>query len=147
VSPFDLKSVVMAKHAQHVVLIHFPVALFMASVAFDFTAHWTNKTALSMVAYYNLLFAAVSSVPVVLTGILAWRWQLEGQRLHGILLWHLLLGILSSILIWLVWWIHFRARRRPEQPLSFYRLPVELLAVMAVALTAHMGGFLSGVNG
>jgi uncharacterized membrane protein len=147
VSPFDLKSVVMAKHAQHVVLIHFPVALFMASVAFDFTAHWTKKTALSMVAYYNLLFAAVSSVPVVLTGILAWRWQLEGQRLHGILLWHLLLGILSSILIWLVWWIHFRARRRPEQPLSFYRLPVELLAVMAVALTAHMGGFLSGVNG
>jgi hypothetical protein len=26
-NPFDLKTVVLAKHAQHVVLIHFPIAL------------------------------------------------------------------------------------------------------------------------
>ena len=31
--PFDLKTIVFAKHAQHVVLIHFPIALFMAKVA------------------------------------------------------------------------------------------------------------------
>ena len=28
VNPFDLKTVLLAKHAQHVVLIHFPIALF-----------------------------------------------------------------------------------------------------------------------
>ncbi len=145
-NPFDLKSALLARHAQHVVLIHFPIALFMASVAFDFAGYWTRKAALAAVAYYNLLLAAISSLPVVATGILAWRWQLEGQRLHGVLLLHLTLGFISSALIWLVWWVHFRAHRRPEHPLSFYRLPVELLAVMVVALTAHLGGFLSGVN-
>jgi hypothetical protein len=28
VTPFDLKTILLAKHTQHVVLIHFPVALF-----------------------------------------------------------------------------------------------------------------------
>jgi uncharacterized membrane protein len=146
VNPFDVKTVLLAKHAQHVVLIHFPIALFITGAAFDLVAHWTRRTTLSSAAYYNFSMAAISSIPVVITGLLAWRWQLEGQRLHGILLWHLLLGVSSSALIWLAWWIHFWGRRRPEQALSPYRLPVELLAAMAIALTAHMGGFLSGVN-
>ena len=32
-NPFDLKAAIAAKHAQHVVLIHFPIALFIAGVA------------------------------------------------------------------------------------------------------------------
>jgi hypothetical protein len=28
VSPFDIRTVLLAKHAQHVVLVHFPIALF-----------------------------------------------------------------------------------------------------------------------
>jgi uncharacterized membrane protein len=35
VNPFDIKTVVLAKHAQHVVLIHFPIALFITAVAVD----------------------------------------------------------------------------------------------------------------
>ncbi len=34
-NPFDLRTVLLAKHGQHVVLIHFPIALFMSGVAFD----------------------------------------------------------------------------------------------------------------
>src|SRR6185503_7962895 len=134
-NPFDLKSVFLARHAQHVVLIHFPIALFLVSVAFDFAA----------AAYYNLTVAAFSSVPAVATGLMAWRWQLEGQRLKGTLLLHLLLGLASTLLIWLVWWVHFRGRK-PERTLPIYRFPLELAAAAVVALTAHLGGFLSGVN-
>ena len=32
-------------------------------------------------------------------------------------------------------------------PLPTYRLPIEAVAVLLVGLTAHLGGFLSGVNG
>jgi uncharacterized membrane protein len=144
-NPFDLKSVLLARHAQHVVLIHFPIALFLASVAFDFAAQWRRSAAFAAVAYYNLTVAAFSSVPVVATGLMAWHWQLEGQKLKGTLLLHLLLGLASTALIWLVWWIHFRSRK-PERTLSLYRLPLEALAAGVVALTAHLGGFLSGVN-
>ena len=38
VNPFDLKSALLAKHAQHVVLIHFPIALFISAVTFDAVA-------------------------------------------------------------------------------------------------------------
>ena len=144
-NPFDLKSVLLARHAQHVVLIHFPIALFLASVAFDFAAQWRRSAAFAAVAYYSLTVAAFSSVPVVATGLMAWHWQLEGQKLKGTLLLHLLLGLASTALIWLVWWIHFRGRK-PERTLSRYRLPLEALAAGVVALTAHLGGFLSGVN-
>jgi uncharacterized membrane protein len=146
VNPFDPKTVLLAKHAQHVVLVHFPIALFLTAVGFDFAAHWTKKAELESVARYNLLIAALATLPVVATGLVAWQWQLGGHRLKGILLQHLVLGVVSSVLIWLVWWIHFRASRRPGGTLTTLRLPVELLAAMAVAATAHLGGFLSGVN-
>jgi uncharacterized membrane protein len=145
-NPFDLKTVFLAKHAQHVVLIHFPIALFITAVAFDVVAQWTKRRGLADAAYYNLLVAATSTIPVLATGILAWQFQLEGQKLKGILLLHLVLACASSVMIWLVWWVHFRARRRVEA-LPSYRLGVEFLGVALVALTGHLGGFLSGVNG
>jgi uncharacterized membrane protein len=145
VNPFDPKTVFLAKHAQHVVLIHFPIALFITAVAFDLIAQWTKRRGLADAAYYNLLMAAISTVPVLATGLLAWQFQLEGQKLKGILLLHLILASVSIVMIWLVWWLHFRARRRTAQ-LPIYRLPVELLAVAIIALTGHLGGFLSGVN-
>jgi hypothetical protein len=63
-----------------------------------------------------------------------------------ILLMHLILGCLSSVLMWVVWWIHWWVRRQPAGRLPAYRLPIEAAAVLLVVLTAHLGGFLSGVN-
>ncbi len=146
VNPFDLKTVVLAKHAQHVVLIHFPIALFITAVAFDLFAQWTRRSGLLEAAYFNVMVAAIATLPVVITGVLAWQFQLEGQKLKGILLMHLVLACVSTVLIWLVCWIHFRARRRNED-LPSYRLAIEVLGVAVIALTAHLGGFLSGVNG
>jgi uncharacterized membrane protein len=147
VNPFDIKSALLAKHAQHVVLIHFPIALFLAAVGFDFLSQWTKNRTMVAVAYFNLLLAAISTVPVVATGLAAWHWALEGQKLKGILLMHLVLGCISSVLIWMVFWIHWRAQRRPEESLPNFRLPIEALAVLIVVLTGYLGGFLSGVNG
>ena len=146
VNPFDLKTALLAKHAQHVVLIHFPIALFLAAVAFDFIALWTKRRGLADAAYYNLFGAVISTIPVLATGILAWQFQLEGQKLKGILLLHLVLACVSTAMIWLVWWVHFHARRWTVY-LPSYRLAIELLAVAVVAVTGHLGGFLSGVNG
>jgi len=72
--------------------------------------------------------------PVVrATGLLAWRWQLEGQRLEGILLQHMLLGIVSGVLIWLTWSFHFRVHRNPAGRLPLNRLPSELAVAAVVA--------------
>jgi uncharacterized membrane protein len=115
--------------------------------ACDFLAQWTGKKALAAAAYYNFLAAAVSTLPVLATGLLAWQFALEGQRLKGILLMHLVLAFVASVLMWLVGWLHYRAVRKPGQSLPGYRLPLEIVGVILVALTGHLGGFLSGVNG
>jgi uncharacterized membrane protein len=144
--PFDIKTALLAKHAQHVVLIHFPIALFIIGVMFDFIAQWTKQERMAAAAYLKLFVAALATIPVVITGILAWQIALEGERLKGILLMHLVAASLSSVLIWVVWLIHFRTQRRQEGGLPGYRWPIEVLTVAMVALTGHLGGFLSGVN-
>ena len=144
--PFDPRAALLAKHAQHVVLIHFPIALYLTAVAFDAVSGRGRRPALAAAAYWNLAVAAVSTLPVVATGLLAWQLQLAGQRLKGVLLQHLVLGLAASALVWTVFWIHRRARRTPERPLPVYRWPLELAAAALVALTGHLGGFLSGVN-
>lgn len=145
-NPFDIRTVLLAKHAQHVVLIHFPIALFITAVAFDLIAYRTRRRTFADAAYYNLIVAALATVPVVVTGIIAWQVQLEGQRLKGNLLLHLVLGSFSAVLICLVWWLHFRPRKKMEEPPT-YRFLIEAIAVLVVMATGHLGGFLSGVNG
>lgn len=145
--PLDFKTVVLAKHAQHVVLIHFPIALLIVGVLFDFWGQWTKQRLLTAAAYYNLCAAALTTVPALVTGVLAWQWALEGQRLKGLLRMHLALGCLSTLLIWTVWLIHRRAQRKQGAGLPGYRWPIQAVSVGIVSLTGHLGGFLSGVNG
>lgn len=146
VNPFDPRTALLARHAQHVVLIHFPIALFIAAVAFDLIALWTHRTTLADAAYYNLLVSALSTIPVLATGLLAWQLQLDGQKLNGILLQHLVLACASTVTIWSTWWTHYRARCQTKS-LPPFRIALELMGVALIALTGHLGGFLSGVNG
>ena len=143
---FDLKSALLAKHAQHVVLDHFPIALFMVGATFDVLSERTRNASLAVVAYYNLSVAAIAAVPTVITGILAWRFALEAAQLKGDLLLHLLGGLVIAVLMLHIAWVHRRARRRMVRPPK-WRLAWEALTFALLGLTAHLGGFLSGVNG
>ena len=146
VNPFDLRTVLMAKHAQHVVLIHFPIALFLTGVLFDLLSRGKPSSHLAIAAYVNISVAAVTVFPVVGTGLLAWQFVLEGKKLKGLLLWHLMAASLAAVLVVASWLVHWRTRRAAPTLLPAYRIPVELLGVAALAVTAHLGGFLSGVN-
>lgn len=144
--PFDLKSALLAKHAQHVVLVHFPIALLLTGVFCDVLSHWGKRTALKAAAQFNLHAAAFMAVPVLATGLLAWQWQLEGKKLKGVLLMHLMLGFCSAGLCWLVIWLRAREWKKGDSSLPVLHGMLELAAVLVVALTGHLGGFVSGVN-
>jgi uncharacterized membrane protein len=146
-NPFDLKSVLLAKHAQHVAMVHFPIALIFVSVLFDLLSLRKQSHALLRAAYYTVVVAAISAVPTIATGLLAWQLQLEGSRLKGNLKLHLILALCSSALIWLVCWLHIREQRKPLANSPNIRLAVEVVAVALTLLTGHVGGFVSGVNG
>ena len=149
-NPFDPKAALLAKHAQHVVLVHFPIALFLTGVVFDLAARWmkevTKQATLAAASELNILAAAVSVLPTLATGVAAWQWQLGGHKLKGLLLLHVALGSASGLLICLVAWIHLRRGSNARTALPRYYLPLEVLTIAVVALTAHVGGFVSGVN-
>ena len=144
-NPFDWRTVVLAKHAQHVVFIHFPIALFFAGVGFDLMARGKRASLMAGAAFLNLSGAAAMVVPTVATGLLAWKFALDGVSLKGMLLWHLIAALSAVLLVLASWWIHWRSRTDPAS-LPAYRFAFELLGVVLIAVTAHLGGFLSGVN-
>jgi uncharacterized membrane protein len=146
INPFDLRTIVLAKHAQHVVLIHFPIALFVSGVALDLLSRGKRTSKFASAAYLNLSIAAALVVPTVATGVLAWQFALEGKRLKGILLLHVIAASFAGLLVVGSWWVHWRAGKSEPLLLPRYRILVELLGVALIALTAHLGGFLSGVN-
>ena len=146
-NPFDLKAALLAKHAQHVALVHFPIALIFVGAAFDALSQRKQDASLLRAAYFTTIAAAIAAIPTVITGIAAWQWQLEGKHLRGNLKLHLILALVSSALIGIVCGLHVLQQRKPRAISSRIRLTIEAVAVCVTLFTAHVGGFLSGVNG
>ena len=145
VNPFDFKAALLAGHAQHPVIIHFPIGLFIASVVFDLLAVWRKKPILAAVAYYNLLGAALTLPLAIATGLGAWQWQLEGATLKGNLRLHMICAVTSALLIFFLCWMRSRLRAKNISPGVSY-VTVTLFALMAITLTGHLGGIVSGVE-
>jgi uncharacterized membrane protein len=144
-NPFDLKAALLAGHAQHPVIIHFPIALFIASAVFEVLAIWRKQPVFASVAYYNLLGATLTIPFAIATGLGAWRWQLEGATLKGNLFLHMICALTSASLIFFLYWLRARLRAKGSSPRIAY-FAVMGLALMAITLTGHLGGILSGVE-
>ena len=144
-NPFDVKAALLAGHAQHPVIIHFPIALFIASIFFEVMAAWRKQPVLATVAYYNLLGAALTIPFAIATGLGAWHWQLEGAAIKGNLRLHMICAVTSALLIFFLTWVRSRLRTKGRSPRIAY-FAVMGLALMAITLTGHLGGILSGVE-
>jgi len=144
-NPFDLKAALLAGHAQHPILIHFPIGLFIASVVFDVLAVWRKQPIFAAVAYYNLLGAALTIPLAIATGLGAWQWQLEGAAIKGNLRLHMICALTSALLIFFLSWMRSRLRTKGRPPSIAY-WGVTLIALFMITLTGHLGGILSGVE-
>src|SRR5260370_42603197 len=142
-NPFDLKAALLQGHAQHPVIIHFPIALFIASAVFELLAVWRKQPVFASVAYYNLVRAALNGPLAIPTGLGAWQWQLEGAALKGNLLLHMICALTSASLIFFLCWMRSRLRKEGNSPGTAY-FAVTLLALMVITVTGHLGGILSG---
>jgi uncharacterized membrane protein len=145
-NPFDLKAALLAKHAQHPVIIHFPIALFIISVAFDLVAIWRRNPAMAKAAYYNLVAAALTAPVAIASGLTAWQWQLEGAKLKGNLLLHMIFALSASGMICLLCGWRVRQRKLPQRTPGIIYIFVALATVLLIALAGHLGGIVSGVE-
>ncbi len=96
-------------------------------------------------AYYNLVAAALTAPVAIATGLTAWQWQLEGAKLKGNLLLHVIFALSASGMIWLL--CAWRGQRRfPERTPGIIYLALALATVLLIALAGHLGGIVSGVE-
>ena len=144
--PFDLKAALLAKHAQHPVIIHFPIALFIISVTFDLIAIWRSNPTMARAAFYNLIGAALTAPVAIASGLIAWQWQLEGSKLKGNLLLHLLFALAASGMIWLLSRWRISQRKLPRRRPGLTYIMLALGTVLLIAIAGHLGGFVSGVE-
>jgi uncharacterized membrane protein len=144
-NPFDLRAWLLAPHAQHPVIVHFPIALFIASAVFELLAVWRKQPLFATVAYYNLVGAALSIPFTIATGLAAWQWQLEGATLKGNLRLHLVFALTTAAIILALSWKRFRLRSKGKQPGAAY-FALMTLGLLTITITGHLGGILSGVE-
>src|SRR5579871_477572 len=131
------------KHAQHPVIVHLPIGVFIIGLLFDVLALLRKDRNLTLAGYYNLTAAAITSLLAVATGLLAWWFAFGHSALQGTLLYHLILGLVTSGLIWLLWWMRFRSSDKGA-PLSRAYMVIAVIAFMVISITGHLGGTLSG---
>jgi uncharacterized membrane protein len=145
VNAFDFKAAILARHAQHPVIVHFPIALFIASAVFEILAIWRKQPAFASVAYFNLLGAAIGIPFTIATGLAAWQLQLEGAPLKGNLQLHLIFALTTATLILGLCYKRFRLRSKNERPSLSYFV-VMTIALMMITLTGHLGGIVAGLE-
>lgn len=140
---FDLKVLLMPDHAQHPVVVHFPIALFTISLFFDLVGYRKKLPVLNQVGYYNQAAAAVSSLPSLITGILAWRIKFAGIPLQGVMLYHLVLAFITTGLFWLLWAVRVKFEQKHQAKwLRIYFILAGLI-FLVITLTGHLGGGLA----
>ncbi|HLW35373.1 MAG TPA: DUF2231 domain-containing protein [Chthoniobacterales bacterium] len=144
-NPFDIRAALLAPHAQHPVIVHFPIALFISSAVFEILAVWRKRPVFESVAYFNLLAAAISLPITIATGLAAWQWQLEGAALKGNLRLHLVFAIATAVMILFLFWGRRRLKVAGRSPHAGY-FAMMALGLALIAITGHLGGILSGVE-
>jgi uncharacterized membrane protein len=142
---WDLKTLMFPKHAQHRVIVHFPIALLIFSLFFDIVGMVTKNRQLMAAGYFNLIASVVTAPIAVVTGLLAWYFAFGGMPLtqNMNLLYHLITGTVTMFMTFVL----FALRRKVDVeagPLSGLYIALGLLALLLVAVTGHIGGGLVG---
>ena len=137
-----IQTLLFPKHAQHPVVVHFPIALLLIGLFFDFLGAKTKNRSLHDAAYYNIAAAALFAPITVVTGLGAWWFAYGHTALTGNILYHLILGIVSMLIIWGLWGLRRNELREETKTFRIAYIVLGVLALPVIAITGHLGGIL-----
>ncbi len=86
-------------HPLHPVLTHVPMGMIIGMVLFSFLGLIWKEKNFGQTAFYCLVFALVSILPVISAGILDWLHYQEGEWNTYIIIKMVLAGVLTLLLI------------------------------------------------
>jgi predicted heme/steroid binding protein len=128
----------MARRHPHPMIVHFPIALFMAASLFILLTLFFHKDSFEIASFYLLILGAVSSPFAMGTGLLTW-WVNYRLKLNYFVKRKIQLSILLLILeVILILW-------RISQPQIFHPLYVVMMILLSpiVSFLGYYGGQLT----
>ncbi len=126
----------------HVLLVHFPIALAFCAVLADILWLATRKDRFKDAGVYCLILAAVSALPVVITGLAMARSQEFVGDYLSIVTTHKYLGITSFTIAALAAIIRLSCRQRLKGLWLIAYCVLILALAISIAFTGHYGGML-----
>ncbi|MSR07235.1 MAG: DUF2231 domain-containing protein [Gemmatimonadetes bacterium] len=126
----------------HSALNDFPVALLVASVAFDLAASGPRRPALQAAAYWSLLAGAGTAIVTAVSGLVAGYFVEPEPAFRQTLLTHRVLGLAIAVVFSaLAGWRLWRKNVFGVEEQQSY-IVAALVGALAVLWAAHLGGIM-----
>jgi uncharacterized membrane protein len=131
----------------HPIVNHFTIALFIIAILLDILGLITKKEYFHTTAWIDLIFAAISGVLSLITGLLAEANVPHVEAAHEIMKTHETLGyiILTSILVLFVWRLILKGKFPPKAMILYLLIGLGGIGVMI--RSAFLGGEMVFVHG
>jgi uncharacterized membrane protein len=124
----------------HPLVVHFPIALLMASVLFDMAAYWGRQEIFEKVAKWNLALGVLAGIAAVVSGLLAEESVPQFPVLQETVERHETLAFVTlGVFAILFLWRFLKSGKFFAQWRVFY-LTLAVIGIWVLGATAYYGG-------
>ena len=125
-------------HPSHPMFVHFPTALFPASLLFDILSWTITEPELVKAAYYNIIVGLAGALLAILTGFVDYFGMVSGSRKHRVTTWHMLAN-LPLVLIFAVS-LGLRSLELDAMRTPLYIVVLSIIALPFLMVGNYFGG-------
>jgi len=124
----------------HPMIIHFPIALFLAAVGFEIISLFTNKDLFQKIAFANYVLASIAVILAVIFGTISANTIPHNEQIHEVMETHQLLGWITMglFIVLTIWNYLVVVRKWRKLPLLYWI--VVLIAAGSITWGATIGG-------
>jgi uncharacterized membrane protein len=135
--PAPAKSFV-PKNGWHPAIVHFPIGLFIAGLLLDFIGMVRGIKTMLFAGWYNIVFAAATSLAAVASGFLAMT--LLKFPYKGLILQHIYYAGAATVAMWIMvaLRVHRHEKMQPGTRVLYYLLAV--IGLLSLSWAGHLGG-------
>lgn len=131
----------MAVEKIHPMIVHFPIALLITSLFFDFLMLVTKKEGFERTAFHLLSLGVLGSLAAIVFGILAEDAAGNRPGIHDIIETHELLAVTTAGLFVIILIVRYIFMKKDNfQAIRSYYLIAAILGVALLLTTAYYGG-------
>ncbi|HEV3474148.1 MAG TPA: DUF2231 domain-containing protein [Actinomycetota bacterium] len=141
--PWTVKEILQGKpigHPSHPMFVHFPIAFYLAALAFDVMSRITPSPGLVMAATYLILGAAGFTVILAITGLIDWWGMVRGSDKRRIATRHMLLQLLAGALFQATLVLRW-SDRSATQARGLW-IALEVVGFLVITVAQYLGGVL-----